>query len=393
MPSKNHDLTSNSPVPAAPQAVPTMRPNALVTCLASSMLCSSFAIARVLDPFIFGSFVGNSATYSVASELGFFVQQGLNVTLSPIPNSTFGYATLLDGGYDLLVGTVDNVVNMRFNSEKPFTVVGQLDLGPDLVIAGAPGVNSILDLKGKALMVDSPTSGYAAVVQKVLAFNGLQLGTDYTFQQVGGTATRFELLRNGTLADGTPTFGTLLTYPFKTHPPHHLTPAVQASTASPPIPILARVSDFVAPFFSNALTIRSQDADPSSSPTSPLVRAIAALLAANRFLADPDNKDCAVRAIAKDNAISRELAEQEYASATNPVSGETSQVDFDASRLGLLNVIDIRMLVDGFTGAGPSFDFVDAIQPGPGLLLDLRIRDAALKLVKEVKSGSCPLPK
>lgn len=137
------------------------------------------ANARALDPFIFGSFVGNTATYSVASELGFFVNQGLNVTLSPvstqkgfqptinlthvlqIPNSTFGYATLLDGGYDILVGTVDNVVNMRFNSQKQFTVVGQLDLGPDLVIAGAPGVNSIQDLKGKALMVDSPTSGYA----------------------------------------------------------------------------------------------------------------------------------------------------------------------------------------------------------------------------------------
>lgn len=59
------------------------------------------------------------------------------------------------------MGTVDNVVNMRFNSQKQFTVVGQLDLGPDLVIAGAPGVNSIQDLKGKALMVDSPTSGYA----------------------------------------------------------------------------------------------------------------------------------------------------------------------------------------------------------------------------------------
>lgn len=166
---------------------------------------------------------------------------------------------------------------------------------------------------------------------------------------------------------------------------------MQASAASPPIPILARVSDFVAPFFSNALTIRSEDADPSSNPTSPLVRGVAALLGANRFLADPANKDCAVRAIARDNGISHTLAEEEYTSATDPVSGEINQVDFEASRLGLLNVIDIRMLVDGFAQAGPSFDFVQAIEPGPGLLLDFRVRDAALKLVKEVKNSSCPL--
>lgn len=141
-------------------------------------LLAACSCVKALDPFILGSFVGNSATYSVASELGFFVDQGLNVTLSPvstiscnpytfpltlfqIPNSTFGYATLLDGGFDLLIGTVDNVVNMRFNSQEQFTVVGQLDLGPDLVIAGAPGVNSISDLRGKALMVDSPVTGYA----------------------------------------------------------------------------------------------------------------------------------------------------------------------------------------------------------------------------------------
>ncbi|KAH8075861.1 hypothetical protein BXZ70DRAFT_1054419, partial [Cristinia sonorae] len=326
-----------------------------------------------------------TATYSIASELGFFTDQNLNVTLSPIPNSTFGYATLLNGGYDILVGTVDNVVNMRFNTQKQFTVVGQLDLGPDLVIAGAPGVNSIADLRGKALMVDSPTSGYAFVLEKVLALHGLQFGTDYTFQQVGGTATRFALLRNGTLADGTPTAGTILTFPFS-KPVHTLSTA-----ASPPLPILARISDFVAPFFSNALTIRSDNADPSSNPSSPLVRTVAALLAANRFLANPSNRECAVRAIAKDNGISHALAEQEYVSATNPVSGETGQVDFDTSRLGLLNVIDIRMLAGGFAQVGKEFDFVSAIEPGPGLLLDLRVRDAALKLVKEARSSRCLL--
>lgn len=118
---------------------------------------------------------------------------------------------------------------------------------------------------------------------------------------------------------------------------------------------------------------------------------MAAFIGASRFLANTANKACAIRAIARDNDISNELAAQEYASATNAVSGETAQTDFDVNKLGLLNVIDIRMLANGFTGTGSSFNFTQAIQPGPGMLLDLRVRDAALELVQEVKSGRCPL--
>ena len=93
--------------------------------------------------------------------------------------------------------------------------------------------------------------------------------------------------------------------------------------------------------------------------------------------------------MAAENGFSAEVAAAEYLAATDPISGETSQVDFAPSRLGLLNVIDVRMLSSGFAGAGPSFDFASAIEPGPGALLDLRVRDAALELVEEL--SSCPL--
>ncbi|TCD69138.1 hypothetical protein EIP91_008614 [Steccherinum ochraceum] len=351
-----------------------------------------------LDPFVYGAFT-KSATFSVASQLGFLTEQGLNVTfsqvrlivvpigtsemitLSQIPNSTFGYANLLAGGYDLLTGTVDNAVNLRFNSNETLSVVGQVDLGPDLVIAGIPNITSTQDLRGKPLMVDAAASGYAFVLRKILSLNGLQFGADYTFQVVGGTPTRFDFLSKGSLADGTAVFATILTYPF----------TALASAATPPLPILARISDFVAPFFSTALTIRTSDADPSTDPTSPIIRFVAAFLAANRFLSDPANKACVIQALAVENGITVEVADAEYAAATDPITGEVSQVDFTPSRLGLFNVIDIRMLSSGFTGAGSEFDFVSASEEGLGMLLDLRIRDAALALVKEVQSGSCPL--
>lgn len=110
--------------------------------------------ALCLDNVRYGAFT-QTATYAVANQLGFFEANGLNVTYLQVPNSTYGYTQLLTGGYDILTGTIDNAVNLRFNQNKTLTVLGQLDGGPDLVIAAIPNITSILQLRGKALMVDN----------------------------------------------------------------------------------------------------------------------------------------------------------------------------------------------------------------------------------------------
>ena len=133
-----------------------------------------------LSPLNYGAFT-QTATYSIANQLGFFTANGLNVTYLQIPNSPAGYASLLNGQYDIITATIDNTVNFRFNSQKAITVLGQLDQGPDLVIASVKSITSVNDLKGKSIMVDNPTSGYAYLLRKVLSLYGLVLGTDYTF--------------------------------------------------------------------------------------------------------------------------------------------------------------------------------------------------------------------
>lgn len=130
----------------------------------------------------YGAFT-QTATYSVANQLGFFKAYGLNITYLQIPNSTYGYNQLLNGGYDIMTGTIDNAVNLRFNQQMPLTATGQLDGGPELTIASIPSITSITQLRGKPLMVDSPVSGYAYILRKVLALHGLYLENgDYTFQ-------------------------------------------------------------------------------------------------------------------------------------------------------------------------------------------------------------------
>ena len=157
----------------------------IITIAASLLIAFSAgddSYRRPLIPVNYGAFT-QTASYSIANQLGYFTDAGLNVTYLQVPNSTYGYAQLLSGGYDVLTGTIDNAVNLRFNAHKNLTVLGQLDGGPDLVIASAQAIQSVADLKGKSIIVDSPVSGYAYILRKVLSAFGLELQNgDYTFQ-------------------------------------------------------------------------------------------------------------------------------------------------------------------------------------------------------------------
>lgn len=123
-----------------------------------------------------------TATYSVANQLGIFEEYGLNVIYNQVPNSTAAFNSVLSGEYDILTATVDNALNYRFNQKQKVTVLGQLDQGPDLVLASIPSIKSISDLKGKPIIVDSPVSGYAYLLREVLSATGLELARgDYYF--------------------------------------------------------------------------------------------------------------------------------------------------------------------------------------------------------------------
>lgn len=133
---------------------------------ATLLICILKHVEAALQPVNFGSFI-RSATFSVAEEMGFFTENNLNVSYLQIPNSTFAYANLLAGGYDILNGQIDNDVNLRFNFNESITVLGQTDGGSDLVLASINNITSVFDLKGKTLMVDSPLSGYALLQRNI----------------------------------------------------------------------------------------------------------------------------------------------------------------------------------------------------------------------------------
>lgn len=331
-------------------------------------------VAHALDSFVFGSFI-KSATYSVAVQNALFEEQGLNVSYSQIPNSTFGYAALLAGQYDLLLGAIDNVLNRRWNSGQPLSVIGQQDQGPDFVLQSVPNITSISQLKGKPLMVDSPVSGYAYALQRILALNGLSLAAgDYFFTTVGGGNLRYAALLNGTY-NGSAVYATMMTAPFTAYG--------RALTTSNKPNILTAASDYVYPYPSNAFTVTT-NATSSLQTRSKIVRFLTAMLKANQFLSHRENMNASVAAIAKTLNISQRLATAEYTVLTDPLTGETTSAQaanggFQVNRQGVWNVIGTRVEFNGWNAnISHGFNFTDAIVPSRGGVFDYTLRDEAV---------------
>lgn len=181
---------------------------------------------------------------------------------------------------------------------------------------------------------------------------------------------RYQYLTSGTLPNGTAVYATILAYPF--------TEYAKALPDGQRPNILATISDFIQPFSSSAVTVAASSLS-DTSKRDVLTRFLAALYAANNLLAAPENEECATEAIAKELNVTNTVAHNEYMAATNVVSGESisAAVAFNVSRLGLLNVIDVRGQFSGFSSIdnGEAFNFVEAIEPGIGKMIDYSVRD------------------
>ena len=145
--------------------------------------------------------------------------------------------------------------------------------------------------------------------------------------------------------------------------------------------ILAQAEDFVNPLSDLVLTVASSTlSSPNSDRYQAILRFVTALLRANKYLAKASNKKKVIQLLQKSGGYSEAAAEAVYGYATDPDVGETATQQnrkFDVTRQGLLNVIAIREQFDGFAGVPKGFNFVDAITPGPGKLVDYSLRDKA----------------
>ena len=136
----------------------------------------------------------------IAQDKGYFARGGIEVVLTPTPNSVFQLTNLIDGKFDIAMTAIDNVI-AYMEGQGEASTVSKPDLivfmGGDngfLSLVGTPEIKSIADLKGKTVSVDALTTGYAFVLLDLLKRAGLKQA-DYKIEKAGGVLARWEALK------------------------------------------------------------------------------------------------------------------------------------------------------------------------------------------------------
>jgi ABC-type nitrate/sulfonate/bicarbonate transport system substrate-binding protein len=149
-----------------------------------------------------------------ASACGFLAARGVDVELHFTTSSMEQLTALISGGYDIGLTAFDNIVAYQ-EGQGEAAIEREPDLfafmGGDsgfLRLVVQPAIRSYADLKGEMLSVDALTTGFAFVLRKMLALNGIS-ESDVRFERAGGALQRFEALKAGKHA------GTLLVTPFE----------------------------------------------------------------------------------------------------------------------------------------------------------------------------------
>lgn len=131
----------------------------------------------------------------VAQAKNLFERAGIAVEVTLTASSARQLEQLVKGGYDIGFQQSDHVVRAVESGSDLFIFMA-IAPQPELSLVAAPGISSFGKLKGKVIAVDGARSGYALVLRKLLADQGLRDG-DYTFGEFGGSRERYEALRGG----------------------------------------------------------------------------------------------------------------------------------------------------------------------------------------------------
>jgi ABC-type nitrate/sulfonate/bicarbonate transport system substrate-binding protein len=287
----------------------------------------------------------------VAQDKGFFARNGIEVQLTPTPNSVFQLTGLIEGKFDIGMTAIDNVIAyMEGQGEAPVSVQPDLFafMGADngfLSLVTVPEVKTYADVKGKTLSVDALTTGYAFVLLDLLERSGLKRG-DYETAKAGGVLARWEALREKKHA------GTMLITPFE------LIAKAQGFN------VLQYAIDAYGHYQGLVGATRRSWAEANPARLQGYIRGYVTAL---DWLSEPANKDEAIAILRKHlPQMSEALAAQSHA-VLAPPKGFTPKAKIDLE--GVKTVLELRS----------RYGEPKKVLTDPGKYYDARYYDAALK--------------
>jgi ABC-type nitrate/sulfonate/bicarbonate transport system substrate-binding protein len=261
----------------------------------------------------------------VGIDTGLFAREGLRIEMQHTPNSVAQMTDMAAAKFDIAMTGVDNIVAyVEGQGEAP--IGPQPDffafMGSDsafLSLVCGPGIKDIAALRGKQLLVDAMTTGYAFVLYDIMRRAGLPAET-YEVARAGGMIERWTRLRAG---EGD---GTLLSAPYNLIATAH------------GFNELARAVETIGPYQGNVGAARRSWANANEKT---VIGYISAYRDAIDWLYAPQNRSEAI-AILKRNLpqMAEEVAVASYDELLHPKYGFYRDGEIDQA--GLANVLALR---------------------------------------------------
>ncbi|HEX4932585.1 MAG TPA: ABC transporter substrate-binding protein, partial [Gemmatimonadaceae bacterium] len=301
---------------------------------------------RVVRAAMFGG--APPPVFVAAAEHGLFEKFGVSVQVETRWTSEELREGLAAGKFDIVHSLADNAVAVAEDLKTPVVILmgtagGGGGGGTHLV--AQPHIKSIEDLRGQTILVDSPDTGHALALRKMLKLKGLEAGRDYTMLPFGQTQKRFEAMQaNKTYA------ATMMGFDEE---------ARRFGFHS-----LGAAAEHVGRYQVSAVYARRDWVEKNPEAA---VGYLAGYLHAMRWTRDPANRDAVVAALARrsDPAAARQAYERSFTGR-----GEAEpKFDVEAFRNGLA----IRAEIEGTWGGTP---------PEPERYYDLSYLKKALTLVE-----------
>jgi ABC-type nitrate/sulfonate/bicarbonate transport system substrate-binding protein len=246
-----------------------------------------------------------------AQQHGVFAAHDVAVEQLPVASSPAQFASLMDGEYDAVLTSPDNVATYVLNERNPLgrrldvEILRAVDRGGRLSLVAAPGTVTLAALAGRRFAVDVPTSGFAFVGFELLRRAGLEAGRDYEVVTAGATPRRRQLLADGAFE------ATLLNA------------GHEARAARSGAHVLGVVSDVVRPYLGTVLATRA-------GVDTPALRALLeAWDDAEKAVLDPANRAEVIALLARQPDTDDEIAAQMYVTLLDPLHGICAGGDVD----------------------------------------------------------------
>lgn len=244
------------------------------------------ALTRQMATLEIGVFT-TASVLTIAEEGGLLAHAGLRVNVHEVAGSGQQIAGLRDGTFDLIQTSPDNIMRARVADEVEARVVFVLDSGLPQVLAGAPGITTVEQLRGARVGVDALDSGFAFVVFDLLAAAGVDR-TEVEFVPVGSSRQRLDSLISGEISGGL------------------LSASMALGVADRGLSILAYASELMPWYPGVAIAALDSTARDRRSDVVAFSRA---LLGALQLINDPTTRSQAVAALATGGDVSLDRAE------------------------------------------------------------------------------------